>query len=84
MNFIENRNYGYRLGVNMIIVYHLISMGTGPTVLKSDWWRAGLHKDLLVFVLCPTKTGNQVHVVSLILTALNITQWRAKIHRKRV
>ena len=66
MNFIENRNYGYRLGVNMIIVHQLISMGTGPTVFNSDRRQAGLHKDLLAFVLCPTKIGNQVHIVSLI------------------
>ena len=38
-------------------------MGTGQAVLKSDWWRAGLRMDLLVFVYSYMKTGCQFDAV---------------------
>ena len=36
-------------------VCHSFSMGAGPTILKSDWSRAGLRMHLLVFVYIPIR-----------------------------
>ena len=56
VNFGLARQVGLPL-VMILIRWHSISMRVGPAVLRSDWSRAGLSKDLPVFVYSHTRTG---------------------------